>query len=106
MKMRAVRKSAEDGLVFSGSDINKYNANILEQLHLAHLDGVDINRYIKDNFDAEQLEQIRICLKEGIDVYRDIGFAQIFAMQATAGNGIRHVHGRSDQGQPFLYSCG
>ena len=72
MKMRAVRKSAVDGLIFSGGEITKYNANILEQLHLAHLDGVDIQRYIKDNFDAEQLEQIRICLKEGIDIDRHI----------------------------------
>ncbi|MBR4831627.1 MAG: DUF342 domain-containing protein [Butyrivibrio sp.] len=72
MKMRAIRKSAEDGLVFSDGEIAKYNASILEQLHLAYLDNVDIKRYIKDNFDAEQLEQIRICLKEGIDIDRHI----------------------------------
>ncbi len=68
MKMRVIRESAEDGLVFSELDIQRYNANILDQMHKAYLDKVDISKYIKDRFDAEQLEQVRIAIKEGLPI--------------------------------------
>ncbi|MCR4756447.1 MAG: FapA family protein [Butyrivibrio sp.] len=68
MKMRAIRHSAEDGLFFTGQEIARYNANILNQMHKAYLDNVDISRYIKERFDGEQIEQIRIGLKEGLPI--------------------------------------
>ncbi len=68
MKMRVVRQSAEDGLIFNQADIDRYNASILDQMHKAYKDNVDISRYIREKFDDEQLEQVRIALKEGIDI--------------------------------------
>jgi uncharacterized protein (DUF342 family) len=68
MKMRVIRESAEDGLNFSEQEIQRYNANILDQMHKAYLDKVDISKYIKDKFDAEQLEQVRIAVKEGLPI--------------------------------------
>ena len=68
MKMRVIRESAEDGLEFSQSDIDRYNANVLNQMHKARNEGVDISKYIKERFDDEQLEQVRIALKEGIPI--------------------------------------
>lgn len=68
MKMRAIRESAEDGLIFEPTDIERYNASILDQLHKAYLDKVDISKYIKERFDAEQLEQVRIALKENLPI--------------------------------------
>ncbi len=58
MKMRAIRESAQDGLFFNEGQIRKYNASILDQMHKAFVDGVDISRYVNDRFDAEQLEEI------------------------------------------------
>ncbi|WP_026515320.1 DUF342 domain-containing protein [Butyrivibrio sp. LB2008] len=68
MKMRAIRKSAEDGLFFSDAHIRNFNASILEQMHAAYNDKVDIIPYIKEKYDAEQIEQIRLCLKEKINI--------------------------------------
>lgn len=68
MKMRVIRESALDGLIFDSGDIDRYNANILKQMHLAFLDKVDITKYIKEKFDDEQLEQVRIAIKEGIPI--------------------------------------
>ena len=68
MKMRVIRESAEDGLNFTETEIDRYNASILDQMHKAFLDKVDIGKYIKDRFDAEQLEQVRIAVKEGIPI--------------------------------------
>jgi uncharacterized protein (DUF342 family) len=68
MKMRVIRESAEDGLTFNQSDIERYNANVLDQMHKAHNEGVDITKYIRDRFDAEQLEQVRIAVKAGIPI--------------------------------------
>jgi uncharacterized protein (DUF342 family) len=68
MKMRVIRESAEDGLVFEQRDIDRYNAGILDQMHKAYVDKVDITQYIAMRFDAEQLEQVRIALKEGIPI--------------------------------------
>lgn len=68
LKMRAVRESAEDGLVFEQKEIDNYNAGILNQLHKAYVDKVDISKYLARRFDAEQLEQVRIALKEGLHI--------------------------------------
>jgi uncharacterized protein (DUF342 family) len=72
MKMRVIRESAEDGLNFSQADIDRYNANVLNQMHKARNDGVDISKYIRDRFDDEQLEQVRIALKEDIPIEKYI----------------------------------
>ncbi len=68
MKMRAIRESAEDGLIFDESDIHRYNANILNQIHKAYKEKVDIARYVKNRYDAEQLEEIIICLKQNLRI--------------------------------------
>ncbi len=68
MKMRAVRKSAEDGLIFDESDIRSYSADVLQQLHQAYLDEVDITQYAKRKYDASQLEQIRLALKKELPI--------------------------------------
>ena len=68
LKMRAIRESAEDGVFFEGSDIIRYNAGILNQIHLAHNEGVDITEYLKMKYDAEQLEQIRLALKDNYSI--------------------------------------
>ncbi len=71
-KMRVIRESELDGLVFDKNDIQSYNANILKQMHLAFLDKVDISKYIKGHFDAEQLEQVRIAIRNNIPIDRYI----------------------------------
>ena len=68
LKMRAIRESAEDGLVFEQKDIDNYNAGILNQMHKAYVDKVDISKYLARRFDDEQLEQVRIALKEGLPI--------------------------------------
>ncbi len=68
MKMRVIRESAKDGLKFSETEIERYNANILNQLHMAFVDKVNISKYVKDRFDAEQLEQVRIAIKENLPI--------------------------------------
>ncbi len=68
MKMRAVRESAEDGLIFDKKEITRYTAGVLNQLHLAFLDEVDISEYVKKRFDEEQLEQIRLCIKQKLPI--------------------------------------
>ncbi|WP_029231047.1 DUF342 domain-containing protein [Butyrivibrio sp. VCB2006] len=74
MKMRAARHSAQDGFAFTEGDIRKYTAGILEQMHQAFLDKIDIEGYVKRKFDAEQLEQIRLALKENIPIDKYITF--------------------------------
>ncbi len=68
MKMRVIRESAEDGLVFDQKKINTYNYGILDQLHKAFVDNIDISKYVEKRFDAEQLEQISICLNHDIKI--------------------------------------
>ena len=68
LKMRAIRTSAEDGLVFEQKDIDRYNAGILNQMHKAYVDKVDISKYIARKFDAEQLEEVRIAIKKGLPI--------------------------------------
>lgn len=68
MKMRVIRESAEDGLVFDKDKINKYSSGILNQLHNAYKDNIDISRYIKEGYDSDQIEEISICLKEEIPI--------------------------------------
>ncbi len=68
LKMRAIRESAEDGLIFTPAQIEGYNASILNQLHKAFLDEVDISKYIADRFDDEQLEEVRIAIKKGLPI--------------------------------------
>ena len=68
LKMRAIRESAEDGLVFEQKDIDRFNAGILNQMHKAYLDKVDISKYIAKKFDAEQLEEVRIAIKKGLPI--------------------------------------
>ena len=68
MKMRVIRESAEDGLVFDEFQVQKYSSGILDQMHKAFRDNVDLGSYIQKRYDAEQLEEIRICLKEDISI--------------------------------------
>lgn len=68
MKMRIVRESAEDGLYFDEKQILAHDANVLDQIHKAFVDGIDINRYVRERFDAEQLEEIRLSIKEGLPI--------------------------------------
>ena len=68
LKMRAIRESAEDGLIFEKKDIDRYNASILNQIHKAYVDEVDISKYLAKRFDDEQLEQVRIAIKDGIPI--------------------------------------
>nr|WP_297703336.1 FapA family protein [uncultured Butyrivibrio sp.] len=72
MKMRAIRESAEDGLFFDEAEITRYTAAILNELHQAYLDKVEISSYVKRRYDADQIEQIRLSLKENIDIQRYI----------------------------------
>ncbi|MBO5623782.1 MAG: DUF342 domain-containing protein, partial [Butyrivibrio sp.] len=66
MKMRAIRESAEDGLVFDAKTIAKNNADVLKEMHLAFVDKVNIDSYLSMKYDADQLEQIRLGLKENL----------------------------------------
>jgi hypothetical protein len=68
MKMRAIRQSAEDGLYFDDFEMKRYNAGVLNQMHKAFLEKVDISGYVKKRFDAEQLEEIRISLKQNLPI--------------------------------------
>ncbi len=68
LKMRAVRRSAQDGLVFDENTINRFNAGVLNELHNAYVDKVDIRKYIAARYDEDQLEQVRIALKNGIPI--------------------------------------
>lgn len=68
LKMRAIRESAEDGLIFDQNYVDRYNASILNQIHKAYVDGVDISKYLAQRFDDEQLEQVRIAIKNGIPI--------------------------------------
>ncbi|SFB70395.1 DUF342 domain-containing protein [Butyrivibrio sp. YAB3001] len=69
LKMRAIRESAEDGLFFDETSIGKYTASILDQMHKAYVDQVDISGYVRKRYDAEQLEEIRLALKENIPIH-------------------------------------
>jgi uncharacterized protein (DUF342 family) len=68
MKMRAIRKCTEDGMLLDENTIKHYNYGILEQMHTAFLNKVDISIYIQQHYDADQLEEINICLKENIPI--------------------------------------
>lgn len=68
MKMRVIRESAEDGLFFDKEKIHKYHYGILDQLHKAFKDNININKYIQSGYDAEQLEEICIGIKEVLDL--------------------------------------
>ncbi|MCR5670624.1 MAG: FapA family protein [Butyrivibrio sp.] len=84
LKMRAIREAAEDGLVFTDEQINRYNANILMQIHKAHNDGVDISKYLAKRFDDEQLEEVRIALKEKLPINK-------YASEEMRGDAIKEV---------------
>lgn len=84
MKMRAIRESAEDGLNFEEDTIGRYNAGILDQMHKAFLDQVDIKKYINDRFDAEQLEQVRLSLVQRLPIDQ-------FNIGEMRGDAIREV---------------
>ena len=68
MKMRAARKSAQDGLIFTEAEIRRHTASVLEEMRQAHLDNINIDGYVKRLFDAEQLEQIRLALKKNLPI--------------------------------------
>ncbi len=84
LKMRAIRESAEDGLVFDQRAIEMFNANILTQMHKAYLDKVDIRKYVALRFDDEQLEQMRIALKEELPIDKYIN-------EAMRGDAIKEI---------------
>lgn len=79
LKMRAARKSAEAGLVFDENEIRRNTAGVLEQMHLAFLDKVDISSYVKKRFDADQLEQIRLALIKELPISNYISVDMIGA---------------------------
>lgn len=71
-KMRVIRQSMHDGLFFDAGDIEKYDAGVLEQIHQAFLQGLDIKNYLLHGYGARALEQIRIALAEGISLTKYI----------------------------------
>ncbi|MDC7293933.1 FapA family protein [Butyrivibrio sp. DSM 10294] len=84
LKMRAIRKAAEDGLNFDQATIDRYNASILNQMHQAFVENIDISSYIQQGFDEEQLEQVRISLKEILPIDR-------FITSDMRGDAIREI---------------
>ncbi len=68
LKMRVVRESAEDGFFLTEEQIKNYSSGILDQLHKAFLDGVDLSGYIAQKYDADQLEEIRSALVENLPI--------------------------------------
>ncbi|RKM61052.1 DUF342 domain-containing protein [Butyrivibrio sp. CB08] len=68
MKMRVIRESAEDGLVFDEYQIKRYSSGVLNQMHKAFRDNVDLGKYITSGYDAEQLEEIRHSLIECLPI--------------------------------------
>ncbi len=84
MKMRVIRESAEDGLVFSEEKVKEYGDGILNQLHLAFKENIDLSGYITNGFDADQLEEIRIALNEKLPINK-------FISLDMRGDAIREV---------------
>ena len=67
LKMRAIRKSAEDGLYFDDSEMARYNAGVLEQIHQAYLDKVDISEYVmRSSLNRFVFRLKKICLSISI----------------------------------------
>ncbi len=69
MKMRVIRESAQDGLFFTDKQIHLYNYGVLDQIHKAFCDNVDLTSYIMQKYDAEQLEEIRLSLLEDLPIH-------------------------------------
>ena len=80
--MREIRLGLE-----SDVDLSKfvsYKAEIIKEIRLATLKGIDITPYAKKKFDAEQLEQIRLAMEHRVDIepyidehYRGISLQEI-----------------------------
>ncbi len=68
MKMRVIRESAQDGLIFDEKKIHTFNYGILDQLHKAYVNNIDISKYVAHRYDAEQLEEISECLNKDIKI--------------------------------------
>lgn len=68
LKMRVIRRAMKDGLSFTEDEINRYSAGVLEELHKAFLDKINLQPYIDRGYDEGQLKHIRAGLKEGLPV--------------------------------------
>lgn len=65
-KMRQIRKGLKAGIDLSGYSHMK--ADVLKQIRLAHTEGIDLSKYIKEGYDAKQLFEIRQALKDKLDM--------------------------------------
>lgn len=65
-KMRQIRKGLKEGLDFSG--YQHLRADVLRQMRIAHVEGIDLSKYIQEGYDAKQLFEIRQALKDNLDM--------------------------------------
>ena len=65
-KMRQIRKGLKAGIDLSGYQHMK--ADVLKQIRIAHIEGIDLSKYIQAGYDAKQLFEIRQALKDNLDM--------------------------------------
>ncbi len=65
-KMRQLRKGLQMGLNLS--DYLAWDAGIIRELRKALCDGIDIEEYINEGYDAQQLYEIRHAIENGVDL--------------------------------------
>ncbi len=65
-KMRQIRKGLLKG--FDVSDCIKYSAGIMKQIRKSKEENLDISKYIRLGYDAEQLYEIRLALLHKVDL--------------------------------------
>lgn len=68
LKMRVIRRAMKDGLTFNVKQIERYSAGILEELHKAFNEKINLQPYIDKGYDEGQLKHIRTGLKEDLPV--------------------------------------
>lgn len=89
-KMRQVRKGLQDGIDLM--PFIHWNAGILKEFRLAKLKAIDLSKYIKKGFDAQQLGEIRKALEQGIELepYIDTDYraASIAEIRLGLENGV------------------
>ena len=91
LKMQTIRKSLTDGLTFTRKEIDSYSVGVLEQLHQAYLQQMDIREYVTLGYDADQLEQIRIALSEKLDI-------SFFLFPEMRGESMREIRTGIEEG--------
>ncbi len=65
-KMRQVRKGLMEGIDLS--NCLGFSAGIIKQIRKSKEEKLDISKYIKDGYDADQLYEIRLALRQGINL--------------------------------------